>query len=106
MFNRITMKNVLCLFGIFFLVIIHAFYESMIITPITDIAFICFFNLIDKSKKFQKVLDFFGSHSTNLWFTHIFFYMTIFPRLIFADKYPILVNYTVSDFILCDQSYL
>ncbi|PFP29506.1 acyltransferase [Bacillus sp. AFS073361] len=91
MFNRIAMKNVICLLGIFLLVIIHAFFESMIIAPITGITFICFFNLIDKSAMFKKVLDFFGNHSTNLWFTHMFFYMTIFPKLTFGPKYPILI---------------
>ncbi|MBO0962176.1 acyltransferase, partial [Neobacillus sp. MM2021_6] len=91
LFNDLAMKNVLCLLGIFFLVIIHAFYESMIIAPITGIAFICLFNMIDKSAKFQKFLDFFGNHSTNLWLTHMFFYMTIFPNLTFAPKYPILI---------------
>jgi hypothetical protein len=85
------MKNILCIFGIFCLVIIHSFYESMIIAPITGIAFICFFNLMDMSAKFKKVLDFFSSHSTNIWFTHMFFYMTIFPKLTFAPQYPILI---------------
>lgn len=91
MFNRYAMKNILCIFGIFCLVIIHSFYESMIIAPITGIAFICFFNLMDRSEKFKKVLDFLGSHSSNIWFTHMFFYMTIFPKLTFAPQYPILI---------------
>jgi fucose 4-O-acetylase-like acetyltransferase len=89
--NNIPMKNPLCLFGIVLLVIIHAFYESMVIAPITGIAFICLFNLIDKKVKLQKVLNFIGNHSTNLWLTHMFFYMTIFPKLTFAPKYPILI---------------
>jgi fucose 4-O-acetylase-like acetyltransferase len=90
-FNHFTWKNSLCLLGIFLLVIFHALYESMIIAPITGIAFICFFNLIDKSIQFRKVLDFLGNHSTNLWLTHMFFYMTFFPNLTFAPKYPILI---------------
>lgn len=89
--NKFSMKNALCLFGILLLVIIHAFYESMVIAPITGIAFICLFNLIDKRVSLQKVLNFIGNHSTNLWLTHMFFYMTIFPKLTFAPKYPILI---------------
>jgi fucose 4-O-acetylase-like acetyltransferase len=90
-FNSYPLKNALCLFGILLLVIIHAIYESMIIAPITGIAFICLFNLIDKSLLFQKILDYIGNHSTNIWLTHMFFYMTIFPKLTFAPKYPILI---------------
>ncbi|OIK15467.1 acyltransferase [Bacillus sp. MUM 116] len=90
-FNRISMKNVFCLLGILLLAVIHGFYESMIIAPITGITFICLFNLIDKSKFLQKILDYFGTHSTNIWLTHMFFYMTIFPSLVFAVKYPILI---------------
>jgi hypothetical protein len=103
--NNIPMKNPLCLFGIVLLVIIHAFYESMVIAPITGIAFICLFNLIDKKVKLQKVLNFIGNHSTNLWLTHMFFYMTIFPKLTFAPKYPILIFFWL--IILClISSYL
>ncbi|WHY85186.1 acyltransferase [Neobacillus novalis] len=89
--NSFSMKNALCLLGILLLVIIHAFYESMIIAPITGIAFICLFNLMDKKEGFKKILDYVGNHSTNIWLTHMFFYMTIFPKLTFALKYPILI---------------
>lgn len=84
-------KNLICIAGILSLVIIHSLYESMIIAPITGVAFICFFNLIDKNLNFQKALDFISSHSTNIWLTHMFFYMTIFPKLTFSPKYPILI---------------
>ena len=63
----------------------------MIIAPFTAIAFICFFNLMDKSGFVQKIFTFFGDHSTNIWLTHMFFYMSIFPELTFAPKYPILI---------------
>ncbi|MFD0829824.1 acyltransferase family protein [Neobacillus sp. M.A.Huq-85] len=89
--SRVPMKNILCLLGILLLAVLHGFYESMIIAPITGIAFICLFNLVDKSKRLQKVLDYFGTHSTNIWLTHMFFYMTIFPNLVFAAKYPLLI---------------
>jgi hypothetical protein len=90
-FNQFSHKNLLCVIGIILLVIIHSLYESMIIAPITGIAFICLFNLLNKSRPLLKVMDYISSHSTNLWLTHMFFYMTIFPRLTFAPKYPVLV---------------
>lgn len=94
LYNKVyglSYKNTLCFMGIVMLVIIHALYESMIIAPFTAIAFICFFNLMDKSRFIQKAFTFFGDHSTNIWLTHMFFYMSIFPELTFAPRYPILI---------------
>ncbi|WP_440603790.1 acyltransferase family protein [Bacillus sp. GB_SG_008] len=88
---NLSYKNTLCTIGIVMLVVIHSFYESMIIAPFTAIAFICFFNLMNKSRFIQKVFTFFGDHSTNIWLTHMFFYMSIFPELTFAPRYPILI---------------
>lgn len=85
------MKNLICIAAILLLVLFHSFYESMIIAPITGIAFICFFNAINKSNTILKLLDYVGTHSTNLWLTHMFFYMIIFPKLTFAPKYPLLI---------------
>lgn len=90
-FYRMSYKNFFCLTGILMLVIIHSFYESLIIAPLTAISFICFFNLMDKSMFVKKVLTFLGDHSTNIWLTHMFFYISIFPELTFAPKYPILI---------------
>lgn len=90
-FHHIPYKNTICLTGIFTLVIIHARFETMFIAPFTAIPFICLFNLMKKSSKTQSVLLYFGNHSTNIWLTHMFFYMTIFPSLVFAPKYPIFI---------------
>lgn len=87
----ISYKNIICFIGIITLVTIHSLYESMIIAPFTAIAFIVFFNLMDKSGFIQKIFTFFGDHTTNIWLTHMFFYISIFPELTFAPKYPILI---------------
>lgn len=84
-------KNIYCSLGILFLVLFHSIYESMIIAPITAIAFICLFTLMNKSERIVRLLEFFGKHSTNIWLTHMFFYMTIFPELTFAPRYPVLI---------------
>ncbi|WP_020062968.1 acyltransferase family protein [Bacillus sp. 123MFChir2] len=89
--HNLSYKNTLCFIGIVMLVVIHSLYESMIIAPFTAIAFICFFNLMDKSNFIQRIFTFFGNHSTNIWLTHMFFYMSIFPKLTFAPRYPIII---------------
>lgn len=90
-FYNLPLKNILGIITILLMVIIHAFFESAFIAPFTGIAFICIFNLMDKGIFLQKTLRFFGNHSTNIWLTHMFFYMTIFPELVFAPRYPIII---------------
>jgi fucose 4-O-acetylase-like acetyltransferase len=90
-FSHFSFKNLICTLGIIILVLFHSFFESMIIAPITGIAFICFFNLMNKKEAIRVLFNFCGDHSTNIWLTHMFFYMTIFPSVVFAPKYPILI---------------
>lgn len=98
-FYEIKFRNTLCYLGIIMLIIIHSIFESASIAPLTGISFICFFVFIDKSKTVKRILNIFAEHSTNIWLTHMFFYMTIFPSIIFAPKYPALI--LVWLFVLC-----
>jgi len=90
-FYHIKFKNTLCLLGIAALIVVHGIIESAIIAPVNSIFLIVLFMLMDKSESVKKALDFFGDHSTNIWLTHMFFYLTIFPELTFAPKYPLLI---------------
>jgi fucose 4-O-acetylase-like acetyltransferase len=104
-FHQIKLKNFYLTLGILLLVVIHSLYESMIIAPLTAFSFICFFSLMDKGNLFQKVLTFLGKHSTNIWLTHMFFYMTIFPELTFAPRFPMLIFIWLL-ILCCTSSYL
>ncbi|MGD6815530.1 acyltransferase family protein [Metabacillus sp. 84] len=90
-FSANPYRNLISGCAIFGLLVLHSVYESMIVAPLTAIAFVCLFNLMSKGKTVKKVLLFFGDHSTNIWLTHMFFYMSIFPELTFAPRYWILV---------------
>jgi surface polysaccharide O-acyltransferase-like enzyme len=90
-FYKVPFKNIFCAVGIIVLIFVHSVYESMIIAPFTAIVFICLFTLMNKNLLFEKILDFFGDHSTNIWLTHMFFYMSIFPVLTFFPRYPIAI---------------
>lgn len=90
-FYKLKLKNTVCFAGILSLVIIHSMFESMFIAPFTALAFICLFSLMDKSSRVQKLFIYFGQHSTNIWLIHMFFYLSIFPELTFAPRYPVLI---------------
>jgi surface polysaccharide O-acyltransferase-like enzyme len=93
-YNRvyyIPYKNSLCLLATLLLIVIHGVFQSLIIAPITATIFIVLFTLMNKGLSVKKLFDFLGTHSTNIWLTHMFFYMTLFPKLVFAPRYPILI---------------
>ena len=39
----------------------------------------------------NKLLDYLGNHSTNMWLTHMFFYMIYFKDLVYGAKYSVLI---------------
>ncbi|SHR97552.1 Acyltransferase family [Mycobacteroides abscessus subsp. abscessus] len=88
---QIKYKNIICTFGIISLIVFHSFVETMFVAPFIAIIFTCLFNVMKKPYILQSVLDYFGKHSTNIWLTHMFFYMTIFPNLTFAPRYPFFI---------------
>ena len=89
--NNIKFKNTLCILGILFMIVCHGFVHTLFVAVFTGIAFIVLFNLIDKSDSLHRLLYYLSGHSTNMWLTHMFFYMVYFKSLVFMPKYPMLI---------------
>ena len=89
--NSIKYKNIIGITLIILMIIAHGFVETLFVAVFTGIAFICIFNLVDKPNFINKTLDYLGDHSTNLWLTHMFFYMIFFKELVFAPKYSFFI---------------
>lgn len=89
--NNIKFKNTLCILGILFMIVCHGFVQTLFVTVFTGIAFIVLFNLIDKPDSLNKLLYYLSGHSTNMWLTHMFFYMVYFKSLVFMLKYTIFI---------------
>lgn len=90
-FNKIKFKNILSISLILLMIILHGFIQTLFVAVFTGIAFIVLFNLIDKPKWLNKGLSYISKHSTNMWLTHMFFYMIYFKELVYAPKYPIFI---------------
>lgn len=90
-FNKLRFKNLIAMSLIILMIIIHGFIQTLFVAVFTGIAFIVLFNLIDKPIWLNNILYFFSKYSTNMWLTHMFFYMIFFKKLVFAPKYPILI---------------
>ena len=73
------------------MIILHGFVQTLFVAVFTGIAFIVLFNLIDKPKWLNEGLSYISKHSTNMWLTHMFFYMIYFKELVYAPKYPIFI---------------
>lgn len=69
----------------------HCIVQSLFVAPFTASCVLFWLYLIEPKRLLKKVLMFFGKHSTNIWLTHMFFYLVIFKDLVFIAKYPLLI---------------
>lgn len=90
-FNKFKFKNILAMFLIMLMIVAHGFVQSLFVAVFTGVAFIVLFNIIDKPKWLDDLLEYISRHSTNMWLIHMFFYMIYFKKLVFAPKYPTLI---------------
>lgn len=89
--NKIRYKNILCIFIIVGMVVAHGIVQSLFVAVFTGVVFICVFNLMDKPKWVNNLLDYLGNHSTNMWLIHMFFYSIYFRKLIHGAKYGVII---------------
>lgn len=88
--NR-NIKNIWLLLALFIISVAVCIVEKGILMPFYAIIVFIVFNTINKNKSFIKVFDFLGTHSTNIWLVHMFFYLTLFAGLVQNLKFPILI---------------
>jgi len=55
------------------------------------VAFIVCFASLRRSGWLDKLLEFLGKHSTNIWLIHTFFCYYLFKDFIYSFKYPALI---------------
>jgi hypothetical protein len=87
------LSALVCIALVLILTVLHGFVPSLAIAPLTGLGLICAFHFCPKGKAGNAVFAFLGKHSTNIWLTHMFFYMTLFPGLVFKARWvlPILL---------------
>ena len=62
--------------------------KAVFVLPCAVLTFI-FFNLWIKPEWIKQVFLFLGKHSTNIWLTHMFFYLVLFKGLVQKAVYPV-----------------
>lgn len=70
----------------------HCRVQSTFVAP--GVAFVVLASLFAVSRPvwLDRVLVFFGKHSTNIWLCHMFFYVGVFEGFVFTAKYPPLIT--------------
>lgn len=69
----------------------HWLEESLFVAVFIAVVTVMLFALVPRTKVTDKVLLFFGGHSTNIWLVHMFFYLTLFRDFVFVARRPILI---------------
>ena len=64
---------------------------SLFVAPVTGAIIMALFLLWRKPKIIEQMFNWGGKHSTNIWLTHMFFYLQPFRNLVYAAKYPVLI---------------
>ena len=89
--NKIRYKNILGILMLILMIVAHGLVQTLFVAVFTGIVFICVFNLIDKPKWINRLFNYLGDHSTNIWLIHMFFYMIYFKDLVYGAKYSFLI---------------
>lgn len=89
--EKVRFRNLLCLAGIAVLVLAHMVVPSAIVNPFLAVPFILIFNLMRMNRPVSLVLRYFAEHSTNLWLTHMLFYMVFLPQVVFYPRITVVI---------------
>lgn len=69
--------------------------RHMIFAPFSAIVLLILFGTYRWGKIGEKILLFFGKHSTNMWLTHMQFYMIFTPTLVFCSRNVFVIMLTL-----------
>lgn len=77
--------------GILALIVARSILPFMVLKPYFAIAFMLLFSALQRGEVLNRVLCYFGSHSTNMWLTHSFFCYYLFSDFVYGFKYPVVI---------------
>ena len=81
-------------------IVVRANLRHMIFAPFSAVALIVLFGTYSWGGAGEKILLFFGKHSTNMWLTHMQFYMIFAPTLVFGSRNVFVIMLTLVLFSL------
>lgn len=86
-----NISNTILLIVLFVLsIVMCVLHKAIFIVYYATVVFVIF-NALKKGKWIKQLFNFLGTHSTNIWLVHMFFYLTLFPGLVQNFKYPLFI---------------
>ena len=64
---------------------------SLFFAPLSGAVIMMLFHFWKKPAVVKKSFLFFGKHSTNIWLTHMFFYLTLFKDHVYIARFPLAI---------------
>lgn len=74
---------------------------SLFVAPFTGVVILILFHFWRKPDLVEKGFLIIGRHSTNLWLTHMFFYLVLFRDFVYVVRYPVAVFLLMILITLC-----
>ena len=81
----------ICIFILGLLFVLFNYFHKSVLLGIVALCVFILFNLIKKSGIAKEFFTLLGTHSTNIWLSHMFFYLVLFPGLVQKVNSPILM---------------
>lgn len=73
-------------------IFVRGYIPTLFVAPISGLIFIvCYLLAVRQGVPLQRPFSFLGKHSSNIWLTHMFFYMPMYGGLAYYAKYPLCV---------------
>ncbi len=93
--SKIRNNPILPWIFLFIVIAGRAVLRHMIFAPFSAVALIILFGTYNWGKLGEKILLFFGKHSTNMWLTHMQFYMIFTPTFVFGSRNVFVIMLTL-----------
>ncbi len=93
--SKIRNNQILPWLFLIIVIVVRAILSHMIFAPFSAIALIVMFGTYNWGKTGEKTLLFLGKHSTNMWLTHMQFYMIFTPTLVFCSRNAFVIMLTL-----------
>lgn len=82
-----------CVFGYALIVLIPLFARTLImpnliVASVSGFILMVLFHFWKNPLFVQKIFEFMGTYSTNIWLTHMFFFSVLFVNFVYIAKYP------------------
>ena len=87
--KSLNIKKWILLLSVVLISVLACIVHKGVLMPVYAVFIFVAFNIWNKGNYTIKFFDYMGTHSTNIWLVHMFFYMVLFEGLVQKLVYPI-----------------